>query len=78
MATTDSKIPDFSSETCTNLMIQLKILIRKTPAGQPVKCYVRRDQRDTIEEPFSKCGFEVTVRKSDTNLYLVTLLKKTG
>jgi hypothetical protein len=37
---------------------------------------VRRDQRETIETPFSRCGYEVTVSPEGTNRYIVTLRKK--
>ena len=68
-------IPDFSDLTCTNLMIRLKILLKKAPAGTPVVCYVRRDQKDTVEVPFSRSGYAVTIRKADTNRYRVSLIK---
>ncbi|NLD56672.1 MAG: hypothetical protein GX651_00880 [Methanomicrobiales archaeon] len=69
-------IPDFSDLTCTNLMIRLKMLLKKTPPGVPLTCYVRRDQRDTIEVPFARSGYEVTVKKADTHRYRVSLTKK--
>lgn len=69
-------IPDFSDLTCTNLMIRLKMLLKKTPAGVPVVCYVRRDQKDTVEVPFSRSGYDVTVQKADNNRYRVSLMKK--
>ena len=72
----DETIPDFSNLTCTNLMIRLKMLLRKTPAGTPVVCYVRRDQKDTVETPFSRSGYDVKVHKADTNRYRVSLAKR--
>jgi len=70
-------IPDFSDMTCTNLMIRLKMLLKKAPEGTPVECIVRRDQRDTIDVPFSRTGYEVKIRKLDTNRFRVSLKKKT-
>jgi hypothetical protein len=32
-----AEIPDFSNLTCTNLMIRLKILLKKSPEGSPVR-----------------------------------------
>ncbi|MDD1691423.1 MAG: hypothetical protein LUQ66_12300 [Methanoregula sp.] len=75
MTGNEEKIPDFSDLTCTNLMIRLKMLLKKTPAGVPVECYVRRDQKDTVEVPFSRSGYEVKVHKADTNRYRVSLTK---
>jgi hypothetical protein len=71
-----AEIPDFSNMTCTNLMIRLKILLKKAPEGSPVECIVRRDQRDMIDVPFSRTGYDVKIRKLDTNRYRVSLKKK--
>ena len=69
-------MPDFSDLTCTNLMIRLKMLLKNAAPGSPVECIVRRDQRDTIEVPFTRTGYDVKIRKVDTNLYRVRLQKK--
>jgi hypothetical protein len=69
--------PDFSDLTCTNLMIRLKMLLKKAPPGMPVACIVRRDQRDTIEVPFSRSGYDVEIQKIDANRYQVCLTKNT-
>ena len=70
------EIPDFSNLTCTNLMIRLKMLLKKAPPYATVEVIVRRDQRDTIDVPFSRTGYEVKIRKVDTNRYRVSLKKK--
>ncbi|MFA4875835.1 MAG: hypothetical protein WC586_00350 [Methanoregula sp.] len=72
----ETQVPDFSDLTCTNLMIRLKMLLKNASPGSPVECIVRRDQRDTIEVPFSRTGYDVKIRKVDTNLYRVRLQKK--
>ena len=76
MRPADESIPDFSDLTCTNLMIRLKMLLKKTPAGTPVVCFVRRDQKDTVEVPFTRSGYDVTVQKADTHRYRVSLTKR--
>jgi hypothetical protein len=76
MSEDPSPIPDFSDLTCTNLMIRLKMLLKNAPEGVPVECIVRRDQRDTIDVPFSRTGYEVKIRKVDTNRYRVSLNKR--
>jgi hypothetical protein len=43
----------------------------------PVACIVRRDQRDTIEIPFSRSVYDVVIRKIDTNRYQISLTKNT-
>ncbi len=69
-------VPDFSDLTCTNLMIRLKMLLKKAPEGSAVECFVRRDQRDTIDVPFTRSGYDVRIKKEDTNRYRVSLKKK--
>jgi hypothetical protein len=71
-----AEIPDFSNLTCTNLMIRLKMLLKKSGTDTPVECIVRRDQRDTIDVPFSHSGYDVKIRSLDTNRYRVSLKKK--
>jgi len=70
-------IQDLSDLTCTNLMIRLKILLKKAPDGSAVECIVRRDQRDTIEVPFSRTGYDVKVHNIGNNRFSVSL-KKNG
>ena len=69
-------IQDLSDLTCTNLMIRLKILLKNAPQGSAVECIVRRDQRDTIEVPFSRTGYDVKVHTIGNNRYQVSLKKK--
>jgi len=75
MDDTEKNIPDFSDLTCTNLMIRLKMLLKKAPEGTSVECFVRRDQKDTVEVPFSRSGYRVKIQKSDANRYRVSLTK---
>jgi hypothetical protein len=72
----NGSVQDFSDLTCTNLMIRLKILLKKAAPGSPVKCIVRRHQRDVIEVPFSRTGFDVNVVRLENGNYLITLTKK--
>jgi hypothetical protein len=76
MKSDPAEIPDFSNLTCTNLMIRLKILLKNAPQHTTVYCIVRRDQRDTIDVPFSRTGYDVKIRKIDTSRYRVSLKKK--
>jgi len=69
-------IPDFSGLTCTNLMIRLKMLLKNTSPDSTVEIIVRRDQRDTIEVPFSRTGYDVKIHKIDNNLFRVSLQKR--
>lgn len=67
---------DLTLLTCTNLTIRLKILLKRLPPGEPLEFIVRRDQRDTIDEPFTRAGFVVTVLKIERNRFLVRMKKK--
>ncbi|MFA4825622.1 MAG: hypothetical protein WC593_10755 [Methanoregula sp.] len=78
MTSEPAEIPDFSNLTCTSLMIRLKILLKKAGPDTPVECIVRRDQRDTIDVPFSHTGYDVKIWKMDNNRYRVSLMKKPG
>jgi hypothetical protein len=46
------EIFDFTSLTCTNLMIKLKILLKKLPKGEILNFYSTREQYDNIKKPF--------------------------
>jgi hypothetical protein len=59
-------------------MIRLKLLLKDTEPGIPVACIVRRDQCDTIDVPFSKSGYAVSVHKIGDNRFFVALQKKPG
>jgi hypothetical protein len=71
-----STIPDLSDLTCTNLMIRLKIMLKKSSPGSAIEFIIRRDQRDTIEVPFSRTGYMVKIHKIDNNRYLANMEKK--
>ena len=69
---------DFSDMTCTKMMILLKMRLRKTPVGTPVVFYVGRNQKDTVEVPFSRSGYDVQIDNADTDRYRITLTKRTA
>lgn len=66
---------DFSDLTCTDLMIRIVMLLGKIPQEGVLECIVRRDQRDSIERPFSRKGYQVGVDPVGTNRYHVKLKK---
>ncbi|HOX35525.1 MAG TPA: hypothetical protein P5217_07055 [Methanoregulaceae archaeon] len=69
------EIPDFTALTCTSLMIRLKQKLKGMPEGGSFSCFVRRDQRDTVEVPFSRTGYDVTVSPEGKNRYIVTIAR---
>jgi len=67
-------IPDYTSFTCTNLMIKLKILLKKLPKGEILKFYSTREQHDNIKKPFSK-KMHFNGEKVTNNKYLIKIMK---
>ena len=70
-----TETPDYSNLTCTNLMIKLKILLKKLQEGEELKFYSNREQFDNIKKPFSKKGYNFQGEKIENNKYLVAILK---
>jgi hypothetical protein len=71
-----SGIPDLSDQNCTRLMLRMKLLLAKASPGTPVEVIVRRDQRDTLEIPFSRTGYTVEISPLEPDRYLVRLIQK--
>jgi TusA-related sulfurtransferase len=68
-------IRDLSELTCTNPMIRLKILMKNADGGDEISVFVRRDQKDMIEVPFSRTGYSVQVQEVDGGRVLVRMKK---
>jgi len=64
---------DFTEFTCTNLMIRLKILLKKVPPGGAVAFYATREQVDNTSSPFSGQGYQVSWTQTAENRYLVRI-----
>ena len=69
------EIPDYTNLTCTNLMIKLKILLKKLPSGEKIYFYSIREQFDNIKKPFNKDPFHFKGEQMGDNQYLVKILK---
>ena len=70
-----SRINDFTNFTCTNLMLKLKILLKKLRTGDFLHFYSTREQHDNIQKPFSKPPFSLNVDKVENNKYYVRIEK---
>ena len=66
---------DFSDLTFTDLMIRIVMLLGKIPREGVLEWIVRRDQRDSIERPFSRKGYQIGVDPVGTNHYHMKLKK---
>ena len=69
------KIPDYTNLTCTNLMIKLKILLKRLSAGEILIFYSTREQYDNIKKPFSKKMFSFKGEMIGDNKYLIEMIK---
>ncbi|MFX0070317.1 MAG: hypothetical protein ACFFAO_04425 [Candidatus Hermodarchaeota archaeon] len=72
---TSKETPDYSELTCTNLMIKLKILLKKLTHGDAIRFFSNREQYDNIKKPFSKNPYEFEAQKVDHNKYFIEILK---
>lgn len=66
---------DFTDLTCTNLMIKLKILLKKLEAGGGLAFFATREQVDNTCSQFINQGYDVRWEQSGDNRYLVTMKK---
>jgi len=73
MDTTEAR--DFTDLTCTNLMITLKILLKRLPPGDSFAFLATREQVDNTCSPFSGQGYSVGWEQEDENRYRVRIGK---
>ncbi len=66
---------DFTDLTCTNLMIKLKILLKKLAPGETLSFFATREQVDNTCAPFSSNGYQVVWDQEAENRYLVRIGK---
>jgi hypothetical protein len=69
------KIHDYTELTCTNLMIRLKILLKKLPSGDKLNFYSTREQFDNIKKPFTKYPYSFQGKKIEENKYNISISK---
>ena len=70
-----TKPSDFTDLTCTNLMIKLKILLKKLAAGGELQFFATREQVDNTCSQFISQGYDVQWDQSTDNSYLVIMKK---
>jgi TusA-related sulfurtransferase len=69
------EIRDFTEMTCTNLMIKLRVLLKKLPSGQKLTVIITREQHDNIREPFSKKQYRYSAEKIGDNRFQADIVK---
>jgi len=73
MVTTD--VSDFTDLTCTNLMIKLKILLKRLSSGEELSFFATREQVDNTCSQFTSQGYDVNWEQAADNQYLVKMKK---
>lgn len=68
-------IPNYVDLTCTNLMLSLKISLKKINEGEVLEFYSNREQFDNIKKPFSKKGYKIEGNQVDHNKYYIKIIK---
>jgi hypothetical protein len=66
---------DFTDLTCTNLMIKLKILLKKLEAGGELSFSATREQVDNTCSQFTNQGYDVEWEQSGDNSFFVKMKK---
>ena len=64
---------DFTELTCTNLMIKLKILLSRQPAGESIRFFATREQVDNTCSQFASQNYHVRWDQRGENQYLVDM-----
>jgi hypothetical protein len=67
------EMKDFTELTCTNLMIKLKILLKRTSPGEAVSFIATREQVDNTCTPFTNHGYAVECEQVGENRYNVQI-----
>lgn len=71
----NQNIQDFTEMTCTNLMIKLRVMLKKLPQNQTIEVMITREQHDNIHEPFSKKPFQYSAILISDNRYHAKITK---
>lgn len=69
------EVQDFTQFTCTNLMLKLKILLKKLRSGEILHFLSTREQYANIEKPFSKAPYSFDAHKVADNTYAIKIVK---
>ena len=70
-------IADYTNLTCTNLMIKLKILLKKLSNEDTLNFYATREQFDNIRKPFTKNPYRFQGEQVGDNRYYISICKNT-
>ncbi|MDV0443635.1 hypothetical protein [Methanorbis rubei] len=66
-------IPDYREESCTYLMLRLKVALKKHDQKTPFSFYGTATQVKTVEGSFPASGYTVASSKEGDDCYLITL-----
>lgn len=68
-------IPDYREESCTYLMLRLKVVLKKHDPTAPFSFYGTKTQVKTVKGAFQANGYEVDAIEKADDCYLITLTK---
>jgi len=66
-------IPDYRNESCTYLMLRLKVALKKHDPTEPFSFYGTATQVKTVEGAFPTNGYAVSASEEGDDCYLITL-----
>lgn len=67
-------VRDFTRETCTNLMIRLKILTKRMPPGSALEFFTTREGHANVRDAFRR-KFELHSEQCEPNKFFIRLGK---
>jgi hypothetical protein len=74
-----SEIPpdtvDYTSLTCTNLMIKMKILTQRLQSGQSLKFLTTKEGNANLSGAFNKNPFKYESKQIDPNLFYSIIIR---
>jgi len=57
-------------------MIRLMLDLQKMEAGESLTCIITRQQKDSLEDPFTGSGYIVRFRETDQGQVCITIAKR--
>lgn len=74
-----SEIPqgtvDYTSLTCTNLMIKMKVLTQKMETGQSLKFLTTKEGNSNLSGAFNKYPYKYESKQIEPNLFFATIIR---
>lgn len=66
---------DYTSLTCTNLMIKMKVLTQKMETGQSLKFLTTKEGNANLSGAFNKPPYKYEAQQIEPNLFYATIIR---